>query len=337
MLIPYVEHSAEVAFPGPVNCDGATLYMFVVAGQRDRLELLCDRSFNAPSDGTVEYAPLSNLLIVSLGHIARITSGSRDVGTLPESQLTIWMPVAAVRRHAGLRFAERVALFPAYMVVDSVFSLASGREAYGIFKSFGSVETPTAPPPLPPERFAVTGLGVQHFGGDNTPSSWPLLELRRDPAAGGTTGRPLEGPAALLAELRALLRGLGHPQLLPGLQLPISLVEDLAHRAMPMLTLKQIRSAGGLGADYQAIVETPMVFRRLRALQLLDPYDLALAPAVASFPLAEDLGLHDQRALLGFQVEVDFTIGDGRAVWQAGTPRPSGCLATLAGLLRRNR
>lgn len=335
MPATYIEHGGEVAFPGPVNCDGATLFMFVAAAQRDRLELLCDRYFNLPADGAVEYAPLSDLVILSVGHITRITSGSRDVGVLPESQLTIWLPVAAVHRRAGLRLAERVALFPVYMVVDSVFSLASGREPYGIFKSFGAIDTPLTPPPVAPERLTVAVQGVRQFGGDNSPATHPLLELRRDPAAAGATGRPLEDPVTIMAELRALLGQLGHLGLLPGLELPLSLVEDLVTRSLPLLTLKQIRTAGGLGADFQAIIETPMTFRRLQALQLLDAYDLALAPPLASFPLREDLGLSDQRALLSFQVEVDFTIGEGRKIWQAGAPAPAGCLAPLAGLLRR--
>lgn len=331
----YVEHSGEVAFPGPVRCDGATLYVFVVAVRRERLELLVDRMFSRPSDGAAEYAPLGGLLLLSFGHIRRISSGSQYLGTLPESQLTIWVPVAAVRRRGGLRFAERVALFPAAMVVDSVFSLASGREDYGIFKCFGTIATPDAPPPEPPERFTASALGLKTFGGDSTPAPWPILELRRDPAAGASRGAPLDSAGAILGELRALLRDLDPAALLPGLELPLSLLDDLAHRALPMLTLKQIRAAGGLGADYQAIVETPMRIGQVRARQIHAPYRLTLAPPVASLPLAEDLGLADQETLVGLQVELDFTIGDGRTVWRAGPPAPRGCLSALAGLLGR--
>lgn len=327
----YVEHAGEVSFPGPVRCTGAVLYTFWLQGDHGRLQALCERFFGAPSGGAATYLPLSSLVILTIGHIPEIRSGTWDTGTISESQVTIWVPVAAVRRQGVLAFAERVALFPYHMVVDNVFSLVSGREPYGLLKSFGWVETPTAIVAPPPERLTVDVLNLRRYGGDNTPRRWPLLSLARDAAAPGDTGRLLESPSELLAELRALLKAHpGGPWLLPGLELPLSLLEDAVTRSLPLVTLKQFRTPGGLGADYQAVVEAPVSLERLRAAQLLHPYDLTLAEYLASFPLAEDLGLADQRALLSFQIELDFTIGDGRTIWRAGERR-RGCLGQLLG------
>jgi hypothetical protein len=121
------------------------------------------------------------------------------------------------------------------------------------------------------------------------------------------------------------------------MELPFAVVEDLARSALPMVTLKQIRTPGGLGADHQAILETPVSLRRLRAVQLLDPYDLQVTPHLAGFPLGKDLGLQSQRALLSFKVELDFTIGNGRTIWRAEEPASPGCLGRLLGLGARKK
>ena len=343
----YVQHNGELSYPAPVVCEGVNLYGFILEGRHDNLEALCRRVFRDPSGGSVTYYPLTPYVMLTIGRIRKIYSSSLDVGWSPETQVIIWIPCAAVRQNGSILVAERLAFFPAYTIVGEIYSLVSGREVYGFFKSYGWVDVPESDDVINPPRLGLDVYGLKSFSPDSEAGRWPLLEVQRiGPGAAAETRHPHAGASAwntleeALHELKSVIAGTGKEIVIPGLELPANLIYDLIHKEVPLVFLKQFRNAGSDGgAAYQAIIEAPAVVQRFTGLRLMDEYQFNILNRLDSYPMADDLGLTSQKALLSFKLDMDFTVMQGKEVWNAaprhgdaGSAQRRGCLGFLAGL-----
>jgi len=313
----YVEHGGELSYPAPVVCEGGYFYNFLLEGTKENLVALCDRVFNTTSNGEAMYYPLTHVMMVTVGRIPKIYSGTMNVGWSPEKQVIIWLVLAKVRKEGSVLLAERPVLFPVYTIVPDLYSLVSGREVFGFFKSYGWINLPDDSSVLHPDSLSLDVFGLKTYGPDQEAQRWPLLEFTRVPES-GSPGQTWTGLKDLIHAVRPHLWGDEGPLILPAPGFPLSLIGDALHHAMPLVFLKQFRDVtAGDQAAYQAIIEAPSPISSLHA-ERMGAYDFSILESLASYPLARDLGLKNQRALLSIKIKMDFEIGAGKVIWDAG-------------------
>jgi len=329
----YVEHGGELSYPAPVVCEGTNLYGFILRGDADKLTALCRRIFHDPSGGQVDYIPLSHYVMLTIGKINKIYSASMNLGWSQEGQAIFWVPVAVGHHVGSVFFADRIAMFPAYVVVDAMYSLVSGREVYGFFKSYGWIDVPDSDKVINPEQLKLDVYGLKDFNPSNEATRWPLLEVSRTENANGATGTPWTSIEDAFKEIKSTVKSSGKEIILPGLSLGPALIEDLMHKEVPVVFLKQFRNADSQdGAAYQAILTAPAVVQRLAGFRLIDEYQFSLLNTLDSYPLANDLGITSQKALMSFKLDMDFTFQGGQMIWQPGQSRRTGLLGFLTRL-----
>ncbi len=332
MAAQYVNHGGDLSYPGPVVCEGANLYGFVLEGQPQNLQALCRKVFTDPSGGRAYYYPISRYFMLTVGYIPKIYSPTFKVGYTPEAQAVVWVPTAAVKPSGSKLIAERFAMFPAYTIVSNPYSLVTGREMNGFFKGFGWVDVPETNTVINPARLGVEVFGVKQFGATSTTGRYPLFELARLGGVDGQAGQEWTTLEAAFSDLRAQIKSRDPNPIVPSLELGFNLIDDLLHKAMPLVFLKQFRNAANDGGViYQAILEEPTVIQRFRGIQLIDDYQFTLLNDIDSYPWAADLGVSNQKALISFKLEMDFTLGAGVEIWNAGSLQRGGCLGILFG------
>lgn len=306
----YVEYGSLATVPGPLRCLGSTQWGFLAEADRERLDALCRRVFAEPTGGEVDLRPLGSHALITLGGIERIVSEVAPfdrMGSSPEGQAAVWIPVARVRDDGDRPVAEELVMFTPFMWVDNPISLASGREMYGFAKAFGWIQ-------LPESDAAPLGLEVfgMDFGRDETPSRRPLLRL-------------VPGDHVDLAELAwtgllDLARHLREPvEVHAGLRLAESIADEVRKGAVRQAFLHQVRSAeDGHRPALQQATEVTYQVLRLRGRPLEHEYRLTVSP-LDSHPLGPELGLRDQTIRYAFRTESDFVLAPGRVLWDAGS------------------
>ena len=329
----YVEHGGELSYPAPVVCEGTNLYGFILEGDPDKITSLCRRTFHDPSGGQVDYIPLTRYVMLTMGTIKKISSASMNLGWSQETQATFWVPTAFGHQDGNVFFADRIAMLPAYIMVDAYYSLVSGREVYGFFKSFGWFDIPDSDQIVNPDQLKLDVYGLKEFDPRNEAKRWPLLEVNRCGNATGANGTSWTSMEDAFNEIMSTLHDSNKEFFLPGLTLGPSVIHDLLHKEVPVVFLKQFRAADlPGGAAYQAILEAPAAIQRFTGFSLIDEYEFSLVNNLASFPLANDLGITSQKALISFKLDMDFTFQTGTTIWQVAESHETGLMGFLARL-----
>lgn len=156
----YVEYGGLGSAPGPLICEGTTLYCFWVQASPERLAKLCREVFDEPSAGAVRAEPLLPFVMLTFGEVESITAGPPygTRGRVTERQVGVWVPIVARwRDESGPR--EEVGVFLPWMWLDNPISVASGREVYGYPKTWGWAT-------FPGEKYP---RGIFDFAGDSAP------------------------------------------------------------------------------------------------------------------------------------------------------------------------
>ena len=327
----YVDFGGLDTFPGPYDCRNTTLFGFAVTADAAKLQSLIDRVLNQPqlSTGTPHprrYAALGPFVMLSLGDIANVvprTPPYSGYGSVDERQVAVWVPCVEVGVRDGRQRAERFWMFTAYIWVDNSLSMATGREVYGWPKSLGRIRLPAGADPA----FHLETYGIRVLGPGSQPEFLPLLTVRPAGEAGTADGaRPAaevvgESLGELVADIRTVLEDAHDDHLANTWGIDADLLDDLATEAIPEIYLKQIRDiANGTDAAYQAICGSRAKVERIRWKRMMLDYALELH-AVASHPLAQDLGIVPQTLLPGYAIEMDFLQDVGEVMWEAPRPR----------------
>ncbi|MFN8491622.1 MAG: hypothetical protein U0350_28750 [Caldilineaceae bacterium] len=319
-LPQYVEYGAVVTTPTPLLCQNATLYTFLLEADYEKLKNLCQRVFSTPTQGAIEYYPLTRYVALVFGDMAVRSTVEPYChwGIVQERSASIWVMTAAVRRQGDLLIAERFAGFLPYIMMDSALSLIGGREIYGFPKSWGWPQMP-ATPTSEPTNFSCDVLGT-NFGPTNRPQRHPLFELNRlEGVVSRGSARELTTLADFLHEIQGVL--FAHDQagnmLIPGLELAEDLFDEMLAHQTRQVFLKQFRSATeSLAACYQAIIEAQAKVTEFKAVALLPSYQFVLHP-LDSHPIFNELGLQNQAVNYGFRVDLSFEEERGSIIWQA--------------------
>jgi hypothetical protein len=273
--------------------------------------------------------------LLTIGQVNKLYSHSEDQGYAVESNAVIWVPTLAGRK-AGSRFnVERLVLIPAYAIVHQPYSLLGGHETYGFFKGFGKTflwldhhrdpillgESPhdLPRPDISPRCLEVQVVGLKRFGSHNRIQAYPLFEMTRlNQEYLGAKTMPWKNPLDILHDLKSLMFDPAGRITIPGLEVAFNLAIDTLKHEFPVAFLKQFRDARTPHlAVYQAIIEAPVQIQRLQDVRLLDDYNFSIKEHLENYPIAHEIGLSRQKALMSFVVNMDFMLGVGTEIWRA--------------------
>ena len=305
----YVERGGELVTRHPFDARAARLLVFALPCDGQRLQRLCDRTFAEPTDGAESYVPLGESVYLAFAGIGELRSSEPPddaLGSVAEQEAAVWIPVYDPRR-------DRTAWVIPYIFVDAPAPLLGGREIYGF--------------PKQPADIVVSADGssvevrthcVDRFAPDARVEQRTVLRATHPAGLGDAFGSA--GEADLQGLLSEIAGWLGVEVERPS-RAGVRLLGQLARGEVPVVLLKQFRDAADpCRACYQAVVE---VDQRLLALSggdrlaegwLLDVADLD------GQPLVRDLGLPagPLRPAASFWIALDFRIGRGRVLWEAG-------------------
>lgn len=294
----YVSRSNEQAFAPPYSQEGCRLYGFWLPCDPARLQKVCDRFLNQPSQGALRIevaAPYILLYFCSFARSRSLHADDIERGWLGENECALLLVVKEARPTA----TPALALFPFAMFVDSGPAAISGRELLGFPKEIGHISLPSST--QDPVLLALDAL-VFPSRGREVAGRWSrLIEVARIPDG---SARAYKTP---LSEMRSfgtsLLRTLRRTPL-----------------GIPFLLLKQIRDAEAPErACHQSVLLCRPRLHGLRSLRRLPGcYEIRIRHT-ESHPIVSELGI-EQAALgmvRGFQLEMDFTLQAPSLLWKA--------------------
>jgi len=306
-------------FRGPHAQQDAQLAAFFFDADSQQLTALCNQYLNFPTNGHTKYLPLFPKVVVLFADMFVASRDERDsqVGRLPSTEVSFWIPTVALRSVGGVFMPDHLAWFVPQLFVDESNSIATGREVYGFNKQAAHFEKPKS---IRHPAFAVDVLGVQHFTPQATGQRERLLEMRRIGDA-PIDERPAtwqswdDAQAEVLPELLKTVAADTKNKL-------VEITTMLITNQMRLVFLKQFRDVADTRlACYQAVVEAPLSLLQFQqGGSLSGDYVLRVNP-LDSHPIAQTLGLrleHDeQRALMGLWMKLDFLLGAGTEIWKA--------------------
>ena len=349
-LTPYVEYGALATAPGPLRCERARLYCFLLKPDRARVQQLCDHVFKEPTGGALRYrVPRAAPAILTFGTIAGLRSlhpDHSDRGSASEPEAAIWIPTLAQRYEAGRYIDDHMAIFMPYLWVDDPIAFASGREVYGFAKTQGWMRRLDDPRvandelPDPPQSLMLDVYGTTESGPSAELGRQRLITIvRHGPRRGGgptDRGSDDAGGSDLSSLARHLISEL-EPASTPSLDEPTrrsirplrrpleaararasTLAELLSEQVVRHVFLKQIRDAeqGQLAAIQQVVeARSSVTPGTLRWRRLTGTFELEINPLV-THPLNEELGLvRFQTVRLAFVAEFGFRMEAGVIRW----------------------
>ncbi|MBD2596764.1 hypothetical protein H6G74_20870 [Nostoc spongiaeforme FACHB-130] len=332
----YIPHPNEQCFTQPYNLKNTSIYGFLLEGSLEKLQKLCDKYFNEPAEGKVQYRPATNYVLLTLATIDSL--GSRELpdsekGGCFEEEAIFWVIAVAGQQLGSTFLGERLVCYMPYILVNDSPILVAGREVYGICKEIGYFQIPQ--PEQEPEFFAVDTLVWKEFNPQTRAQKRRLLEvLRVGEGQENQASYTLNNLDELMTELRKLVFQHGGKLEIPGWSwsLPLNIIESLTYQSATGLCLKQFRDAeDGSLACYQAIVEVLMKMSQYHGGKILSSGDVGGKYEVkfynaASHPIVEELGLQgfpsqaDSVTVpvkLAYWLNFDFTVENGTVIWQA--------------------
>lgn len=294
----YVPRSNEQAFAPPYLQEGCGLYGFWLRCEPHRLQAICDRFLNQPSQGALRIevaAPYVLLYFCRFDRSQSLHPSDIERGWLGEEECGLWLVV----RDARPAQEPALAFFPFMMFVDSAPAAISGRELLGFPKEIGHLALPRrnqAPVLLSVDALVFPGRGRDVAG------RWSrLIEVAQVPegVAGASRNSSFDVRSLTRSALQALRR---------------------SPRGLPLLLLKQIRDAAEPKyACHQSVVQCAPRVLALRALRRLPGRYAVRIRDTESHPLSTELGVEPSAlaATRGFYVELDFTLQHDRVLWEA--------------------
>jgi hypothetical protein len=206
-----------------------------------------------------------------------------------------------------------------YIFVDNPMSYLGGRDNYGYPKSMGY---------FTPETGIGPSVKLTTYGGNfdrDSRADWhPFLEVMAGPEGEFDDSAPPDGPEALL---RCLVPDLANAEgeiTVPGFRFMETLFEDMLAGRIRQVMLKQFRDATDDGrACYQSVVETPIEIKHPSMSPSRQSWTVTISP-LDSHPIAQELGVQSQKALLAFDTKFDMVVDNGTEIGRvrASVARP---------------
>lgn len=304
---PYIFRPSNMMQQPPFAQKNALLYGFFVKGETGKLQAMLDRDLNAVSQGKYYFKPLSEYVMLTFTDIPKdysLSPQDRQKGWGAEKDVSIWVPVGSFVDKNGEQHLDQVFWYTPYIWVDNSITVSVGREVYGFPKNLGRFEFP---PESAPNHFRTTVNGFSSYSPE-TEAGWQDL-LTVDNL------RPGSSPVNKWDDFIETLKGLWDVAtsldiVKPDWHFAAELIHELLQPQLPQLFLKQFPDGSGERVSYQALCSSPARIEQFHGAGILDGEFQLTINDVASFPLAEDLGLSlgAQTAAFGFWIKMDFVL-----------------------------
>jgi hypothetical protein len=320
----YIEFPNEIDIPLPGVTDDMLMYNFVMEGDYDKMQRTVDQRLNAViQDDSVRYFVLSNHMIAVLSHIRRGAKPEKDYpkpGLASEKAFQIFIPMAECMKNSrGEWVAQRMTMFIPYILLDNFFNLITGREQVGFPKSQAWVTLSDDPEKA--TEFKVDAFGFKVFDHQNPVygeyQTW-MTARQINRAAAREKGEWKTHNDAWDA-IKDTFKRIPSEEERIGLPFVVRELEDLAHKKVDLVFLKQFRDvADPLTACYQAITDCPGKITRFYKGWWMDGVYEFEFEDFASFPIAEELGLPKKlTAKHAFWCLVDMAWNPGTEIYRA--------------------
>jgi hypothetical protein len=297
----YIPRGGEQVFEPPYIAEGVQFFGFVVTADTAKLQAICDRYLNGPSrtQAFAPFVPYVMFVFNKLGKMYAKNPPDFDRGWYSEQEAAVWMPVWDNKRGTPLWHHP-------YMIVDSSYAMAMGREIYGFPKEIGWFDVPDGPDS--PTKMFVETVVVKSLRHDCEAKREILFEARL--ASGGKSSSVPDFEE--LGDLTDLLKA-ASDRLRFRDRVSDKDLSTLWTAPIPMVFLKQFRDAVHPNyACFQKVQETTTEMTRLLSLPriYLNRYEIVFKDW-ASHPIRADLGLPNGPVPvdLAFWAQFDFEIG----------------------------
>jgi hypothetical protein len=312
------------------------MHAFVLEADRHLLDQMVRRELNAPTGGAEQFRAASSYVLLNFVDIATLSSADAPdswLGSVPEKEAAIWVPVLDQRREALLWFVP-------YIFVDSSIAMAAGREAYGFPKQMGRVRIPTGRDA--PSRLELDAECLDKHAPETIAGWHRVLRATRPRMAPAASLVPAWNYAGdfvrgmsdkLIPRLSSLGPRAPGPEEIPDylveltwqqadsfgdVELAILLASQLVAERVPMVLLKQFRDAAHrLQACYQGIIKVTNTVEAFRSGNFLpDDYTITIAHLDGE-PICRELGLGTApiQPEMAFWLEFDFVVEVGEVLW----------------------
>jgi hypothetical protein len=314
--------NGSMAFPAPFELDGARFNSFLYATDQKKLQDVCDKWFNIPSNGQVHYQPLLPVVLVTFADYQK--SGPdvipyKDWGYVKYREVIFSIFTVRLIKKGKVWLTDHVGALVPYIFVDDPLVMAAGREVYGMPKMMANIQIPEKLDGSTLPQFSIDTLSTLKFN-PNTPfHNMPIAAIKQE--KGSDEEKPphrWKDMETAFKELKHLIFGGDHITL-PDFKLLVEIEQIFLEQKLPFSSLRQLRSIDSSDtAAYQSIIDFYARMKRFDGAGLLHGnYPLEL-PENALFPIAEDLGLKNgQLADAAFWLEWDFNFETGTEVWNA--------------------
>ena len=312
-----------LVFPQPVICEGMDMYSFLIRGTRQNLQALCDVYLNNPSNGAVQYRPMSAVVTITITDTKKIRSADpvySQMGYVPEREAAFWVNVENAKSPG-----DDVSFFMPFLYVDRAIALSAGREIFGFAKEYGVCRMPTDPGAN--GNLGVDVWAIEEYGPDSFPQKKPLVAFA--PIEQSFLQKMEQTIVSGVEALAGFIRDLAIPSERDAeLATLVEAFKTIANMEKPqfqMVLLKQFRDVeDGVLACYQAIVTAPTMAQKVVSLKLLPNFAVTVNQ-YASHPIIDQLGLQltngTTKTIMATHFSGDTTLGNGTVVWEAATSR----------------
>jgi hypothetical protein len=312
---PFVERGGELVARPPFLQENTHLRCFFLEANRGKLKSVCDKVFNEPTRGALNFRPYSNVILLTFAKIDRIYSlygNDAERGAMSEIDVAFWIPLLSERE--GML---HLCWYNPYIFVDNPFAMSTGREVYGFPKTIAQFQIPGQMSSVDP--YWVKTLAMERFQADSHSRPMRVLEVHRT--------RHVQHPTRQFATIQSLISILtGENENLStrfslGWQ---NLQKMIKTQEIQMVFLRQLRDIHHpTSAAYQEIIEAPFKVAHIHRGGVLSGVFEVRLPINASFPIAEELGLDAERnpVKAAYWMDFDFFLDIGQILWTTN-PKP---------------
>lgn len=317
-LPAYVERGGEQSLVPPGTLKSTQFYIFILKADKDKLQAMADKLFNHPSDGAVDYRPLSEYVVLMFTHVDDLYSAQAEQGWIAYRDIALWVPYIAVEKKLGVEVAERIVMYPPYIFVDNGATMVTGREVFGLPKQMASFWMPQNPDFIGDMTTDVMGFSAVSTTKQNLPIRlWTVTKANPEQEAPEQADfdNLHDVYAAVKAHVQAHMPHFSSHFVIPNIP---KILSELV-TGVPALGLKQFRDATQVDkACFQAIIEAPLKNLKFRGARFLGDYTFILND-LASHPVAADTGLQigEQDVALSLYLHLDMEMGTGTTIWQS--------------------
>lgn len=315
---PYIQRSADYNSGLPYTFARARYYNFVLKGEMDMLQRLCDTYLNRPSRFWVKVKPLSPFLIVTFADYPKAYSAQlppEKYGFMQYQEMVLTLVVKSEAGPCGL--GGGMYAFIPFLFLDNPRAIAAGREVFSLPKVHATVSIP--PPGQLQQAIAFTSelMALPSYG---RLSQARMCEILRVTAPSGMVaqGSPGDSVATWDSIDSHVYGSLGD-------EARISQTDAQALTRSMQMSFINLRQFRGFPATHAALAKSIFLYKATQVSfsdggPLIGDFRLEFPMETPMFPLKSTCGLLE-RIYSAYWYEWSFQFELGENLWESGQAR----------------